>query len=263
MNNLQWLDEVKFNEQGLIPAIAQHHQTGRILMVAWMNREALQLTAEKMRGVYFSRSRNKLWFKGEESGHFQTVYEIRLDCDADVIVLQIEQEGGIACHTGRESCFYRKLTANGWETVDAQLKDPDAIYGAKGMQSTNPHTLAMNASNAQSEQVEVLDYLGKMMAERKQADPESSYVAKLYHKGLNKILEKIGEESFETVIAAKEYQAHASEDNKNDLIYEVADVWFHTVVMLGYFDLDVQLVLNELARRQGLSGLVEKASRNH
>lgn len=263
MNNLQWLDEVKFNEQGLIPAIAQHHQTGRILMVAWMNREALQLTAEKMRGVYFSRSRNKLWFKGEESGHFQTVYEIRLDCDADVIVLQIEQEGGIACHTGRESCFYRKLTANGWETVDAQLKDPDSIYGAKGEQSTNPHTLAMNASNAQSEQVEVLDYLGKMMAERKQADPESSYVAKLYHKGLNKILEKIGEESFETVIAAKEYQAHASEDNKNDLIYEVADVWFHTVVMLGYFDLDVQLVLNELARRQGLSGLVEKASRSH
>jgi phosphoribosyl-ATP pyrophosphohydrolase/phosphoribosyl-AMP cyclohydrolase len=263
MNNLQWLDEVKFNEQGLIPAIAQHHQTGRILMVAWMNREALQLTAEKMRGVYFSRSRNKLWFKGEESGHFQTVYEIRLDCDADVIVLQIEQEGGIACHTGRESCFYRKLTANGWETVDAQLKDPGAIYGTKGEQSTNPHTLAMNASNAQSEQVEVLDYLGKMMAERKQADPESSYVAKLYHKGLNKILEKIGEESFETVIAAKEYQAHASEDNKNDLIYEVADVWFHTVVMLGYFDLDVQLVLNELARRQGLSGLVEKASRSH
>ena len=261
MNNLQWLDEVKFNEQGLIPAIAQHHQTGRILMVAWMNREALQLTAEKMRGVYFSRSRNKLWFKGEESGHFQTVYEIRLDCDADVIVLQIEQEGGIACHTGRESCFYRKLTPNGWEIVDAQLKDPNAIYGEKA--STNPHTIAMNASNAQSEQVEVLDYLGKMMAERKSADPESSYVAKLYHKGLNKILEKVGEESFETVISAKEYQAHANEDNKNDLIYEVADVWFHTIVMLGYFDLDVQLVLNELARRQGLSGLVEKANRQH
>ncbi len=264
MNNLQWLDEVKFNEQGLIPAIAQHHQTGRILMVAWMNREALQLTAEKMRGVYFSRSRNKLWFKGEESGHFQTVYEIRLDCDADVIVLQIEQEGGIACHTGRESCFYRKLTPNGWEIVDAQLKDPNAIYGKSDEHaSTNPHTIAMNASNAQSEQVEVLDYLGKMMAERKQADPESSYVAKLYHKGLNKILEKIGEESFETVIAAKEYQIHTNEDNKNDLIYEVADVWFHTIVMLGYFDLDVQLVLNELARRQGLSGLVEKANRDH
>ena len=261
MNNLQWLDEVKFNEQGLIPAIAQHHQTGRILMVAWMNREALQLTAEKNRGVYFSRSRNKLWFKGEESGHFQTVYEIRLDCDADVIVLQIEQHGGIACHTGRESCFYRKLTPNGWEIVDAQLKDPSAIYAEKA--STNPHTIAMNASNTQAEQIEVLAYLGKMMAERKTADADSSYVAKLYQKGLNKILEKIGEESVETIIAAKDFNTETNADNKNDLIYEVADLWFHTIVMLGYFDLDIQLVLNELARRQGLSGLVEKANRSH
>ena len=265
MNNMQWLDEVKFNEQGLIPAIAQHHQTGRVLMVAWMNREALQLTAEKNRGVYFSRSRNKLWFKGEESGHFQTVHEIRLDCDADVIVLQIEQHGGIACHTGRESCFYRKLTANGWEIIDAQLKNPDLIYADKSAEkaSTNPHTLAMNASTAQSEQVEVLNYLGKMMAERKAANPDSSYIAKLYHKGLNKILEKIAEESIETVIAAKDFKTEANAENKNDLIYEVADLWFHTIVMLGYFDLDVQLVLNELARRQGLSGLVEKANRDH
>lgn len=260
MNNVQWLDEVKFNEQGLIPAIAQHHHTGRILMVAWMNREALNMTAEKNQAVYFSRSRQKLWHKGEESGHFQTVHEIRLDCDADVIVLQIEQHGGIACHTGRESCFYRKLTPNGWEIVDTQLKDPKHIYGKELAHS---HTQVMNASNVQAEQVDVLSYLGQMMSERKGADPESSYVAKLYHKGLNKILEKIGEESFETVIAAKEFQATANEDNKNDLIYEVADVWFHTIVMLGYFDLDIQLVLNELARRQGLSGLVEKANRSH
>ena len=259
MNNMQWLDEVKFNEQGLIPAIAQHHHTGRILMVAWMNRESLALTAEKKQAVYFSRSRQKLWHKGEESGHFQTVHEIRLDCDADVIVLQIEQHGGIACHTGRESCFYRKLTENGWEIVDAQLKDPNEIY--KNNASSNPHTLAMSASNAQAETVDVLDYLGKMMIERKAADPESSYVAKLYHKGLNKILEKVGEESIETVIAAKDFASHASEDNKNDLIYEVADLWFHSIVMLGYFDIDPQIVLNELARRQGLSGLVEKANR--
>ena len=260
MNNLQWLDEVKFNEQGLVPAIAQHHQTGRVLMVAWMNREALALTAEKNQAVYFSRSRNKLWHKGEESGHFQTVHEIRLDCDADVIVLQIAQHGGIACHTGRESCFYRKLTPNGWEIVDAQLKDPNAIYGEK---SKNPHTLAMNASTAQSEQVEVLSYLGQMMAERKAADPDSSYVAKLYHKGLNKILEKVGEEAVETIIAAKDFKSKANEDHKNDLIYEVADLWFHTIVVLGYFDLDPQVVLNELARRQGLSGLLEKANRSH
>jgi len=102
-----------------------------------------------------------------------------------------------------------------------------------------------------------------MMAERKKADPDSSYVAKLYHKGLNKILEKVGEESVETIISAKDFDAKANEDNKNDVIYEVADLWFHTIVMLGYFDLDVQLVLNELARRQGLSGLVEKSNRQH
>ena len=101
------------------------------------------------------------------------------------------------------------------------------------------------------------------MAERKAADPDSSYVAKLYHKGLNKILEKVGEESIESIIAAKDFKAEASEDHKNDLIYEVADLWFHTIVMLGYFDLEPQLVLNELARRQGLSGLAEKASRAH
>ncbi len=260
MNNLQWLDEVKFNEQGLVPAIAQHHQSGRVLMVAWMNREALTLTAEKNQAVYFSRSRSKLWHKGEESGHFQTVHEIRLDCDADVIVLQIEQHGGIACHTGRESCFYRKLTTNGWEIVDAQIKDPAAIYAAK---TENSHSAVMNASTAQSEQVEVLSYLGKMMAERKQADPDSSYVAKLYHKGLNKILEKVGEESIESIIAAKDFKAEANLDNQNDLIYEVADLWFHSIIMLGYFDLEPQLVLNELARRQGLSGLVEKANRQY
>lgn len=262
MNNLQWLDEVKFNEQGLIPAIAQHHQSGRILMVAWMNRESLALTAEKKQAVYFSRSRQKLWHKGEESGHFQTVHEIRLDCDADVITLQVEQHGGIACHTGRESCFYRKLTENGWEIVDAQIKDPNQIYGETA-QSSNPHTLAMSTSNAQSEQVEVLSYLGEMMQQRKAADPDSSYVAKLYHKGLNKILEKVGEESIEAIIAAKDLAVEANQDNKNDLIYETADLWFHTIVMLGHFDLDPQLILNELARRQGLSGLVEKANRSH
>lgn len=126
---MNWLDSVKFDEDGLIPAIAQDAQTGRILMVAWMNREALQLTADNKRGVYWSRSRQKLWHKGEESGHIQVVKEIRLDCDADVITLQIEQLGGISCHTGRESCFYRKLDDNRqWQIVDPVLKDPHSIY---------------------------------------------------------------------------------------------------------------------------------------
>ncbi|MCP8900790.1 phosphoribosyl-AMP cyclohydrolase [Gilvimarinus xylanilyticus] len=123
-----WLDAVKWDADGLVPAIAQDHQTGRILMMAWMNREALALTAAEGRAIYWSRSRGKLWRKGESSGHVQNLHEMRLDCDADVIVLQVEQLGGIACHTGRESCFYRSYKDGGWHTVDAVLKDPSEIY---------------------------------------------------------------------------------------------------------------------------------------
>ena len=125
---MNWLDEIRWDEKGLAPAIAQDAETGRILMVAWMNRESLALTAEKGEAVYWSRSRNRLWHKGEESGHVQKVREIRLDCDGDVIVLQVEQLGGIACHTGRESCFYRVLKDGQWHTVDPILKDPGEIY---------------------------------------------------------------------------------------------------------------------------------------
>ena len=123
-----WLDAVNWNSDGLVPAIAQDAETGRILMMAWMNRESLQLSAERGEAVYWSRSRNKLWHKGETSGHIQKLHEIRLDCDEDVIVLQVEQLGGIACHTGRESCFYRVLKAGQWHTVDPVLKDPSDIY---------------------------------------------------------------------------------------------------------------------------------------
>ena len=123
-----WLDSVNWNADGMVPAIAQDAASGRILMMAWMNREALRLTSEKMEAVYWSRSRRKLWHKGETSGHVQRVREIRLDCDADVIVLQVEQCGGIACHTGRESCFYQVLQDGAWVTVDPVLKDPAEIY---------------------------------------------------------------------------------------------------------------------------------------
>jgi phosphoribosyl-AMP cyclohydrolase len=124
-----WLDEVGFDEKGLVPAIAQDAHSGKILMMAWMNREALRLTAEKREAVYWSRSRDKLWHKGEESGHVQKVVEIRFDCDEDVILLKVEQMGGIACHTGRESCFYRVLDGDHWVEVDGVIKDPHEIYG--------------------------------------------------------------------------------------------------------------------------------------
>lgn len=124
-----WLDEVSWDDDGLVPAIAQDAADGRILMMAWMNREALGLTAQQGLAVYWSRSRKKLWHKGEESGHQQKVSEIRLDCDNDVVVLQVQQSGGIACHTGRRSCFYQRLEGQRWVTVEPVLKDPASIYG--------------------------------------------------------------------------------------------------------------------------------------
>jgi phosphoribosyl-AMP cyclohydrolase len=128
---MNWLDTLKWDANGLVPAIAQEQGTGDVLMMAWMNREALQKTAELGRAVYFSRSRNKLWFKGEESGHVQTVHEIRLDCDSDVILLKVTQIGhtpGLACHTGRHSCFYSVYDNGAWKVVDPVLKDPQTIY---------------------------------------------------------------------------------------------------------------------------------------
>lgn len=127
-----WLTDVKFDEQGLVPAIAQDEQSGRILMVAWMNAEALLETVRARYAVYFSRSRQRLWRKGEASGHTQIVKQIRLDCDGDVILLTVRQIGEIACHTGRQSCFYRQLKeidgTMQWQSVDPVLKDPDDIY---------------------------------------------------------------------------------------------------------------------------------------
>jgi phosphoribosyl-AMP cyclohydrolase len=123
-----WLDEVGWDEQGLVPAIAQDAQSGKVLMVAWMNREALMQTAASGEAVYWSRSRARLWRKGEESGHTQRVLEVRLDCDGDVVLLQVAQQGGIACHTGRERCFFRRLQEGQWVETDAVLKAPAEIY---------------------------------------------------------------------------------------------------------------------------------------
>ena len=128
---MDWLDTIKWDDKGLVPVIAQENATGDVLMFAWMNREALEKTAELKRAVYFSRSRNKLWFKGEESGHVQQVHDIRLDCDNDVVLLKVTQLGhepGIACHTGRHSCFFQSLQDGQWQALDPVLKDPETIY---------------------------------------------------------------------------------------------------------------------------------------
>ena len=124
-----WLDAVRWNSQGLVPAIAQEASTHRVLTLAWMNRDALARTAETREAYYWSRSRRKLWHKGERSGHVQKVHEIRLDCDDDAILLIVEQAGGIACHTGRERCFHKRLAPEGWQVVEPVLEDPATVYG--------------------------------------------------------------------------------------------------------------------------------------
>lgn len=127
-NETSWLETVKWDAQGLVPAIAQEASSGEVLMFAWMNREALLLTVGEGRAVYWSRSRNRLWRKGEESGHVQWVKEIRLDCDNDAVLLKVQQVSGMACHTGRKSCFFQRLESGVWQAVDPVLKSPEDIY---------------------------------------------------------------------------------------------------------------------------------------
>lgn len=123
-----WIEQIKWTDDGLVPVIAQDAKSGKVLMLAWMNRESVQLSVKEQRAIYWSRSRNKLWRKGEESGHVQKIKDIRLDCDNDVILLAVEQLGGIACHTGREACFYQQLQGDTWVAVEPVLKDPKEIY---------------------------------------------------------------------------------------------------------------------------------------
>ena len=273
-----WLNCIVFNGDGLVPTIAQDRDTGRVLMMAWQNREALRLTKETGTAVYFSRSRNKLWHKGESSGHTQIVHDIYTDCDGDTVILVVTQLGGIACHTGRESCFFNRLDdAGNWQITDAVIKDPAAIYGdaPKDAHSHTHHATGSHACHhADNSQVsptkpdhhQVLATLDGILAERKTADKDSSYVASLYHKGLNKILEKVGEEAVESILSARDVQlaqALGQDDGeaKADFIYEVADTWFHQLIALHALDLSSADVLAELARRFGVSGIDEKNSR--
>ncbi len=127
-----WLDQIKWSAEGLVPVVAQDHATGRVLMQAWVNREALSLSVTERRGIYWSRSRGRLWRKGEESGHVQQLHDILLDCDGDALIYVVDQVGGMACHTGRASCFYRRLDDNNeWQVTDPVLKDPQAIYAGR------------------------------------------------------------------------------------------------------------------------------------
>ena len=210
--------------KGLVPVIVQDVDTNEVLMLAYMNKEALELTQKTGFAHYFSRSRNKLWKKGESSGNTQEVKEILVDCDNDTILLKVKQNGP-ACHTGRKSCFFTKLQT-GEKVLD---KEQEIEYN-------------------------FIDKLYHTLLDRKNADKKTSYVSSLYHKGENSILKKVVEEAGEFCFAVKD-------NEKKDIIYEAADLAFHVLVALAYKNIHPEAILEELKRREGVSGIEEKKSR--
>jgi phosphoribosyl-ATP pyrophosphohydrolase/phosphoribosyl-AMP cyclohydrolase len=224
--NQDLVNSIDWNKSPLIPAIAQDESSGDVLMLAYMNKEALELTLSTHFAHYYSRSRKKMWKKGESSGNLQHVKEVYLDCDQDTVLLKIIQDGGAACHTGRKSCFFNRVDI---------CERPSEI---------------VNEISSYS----ITDKIYHIIQERKIANPETSYVASLFKKGENSVLKKVVEEAGEFCFAIK--------DNKNDdIVYEAADLVFHMLVALGLKNINPDLVKQELERRFGLSGIEEKNSR--
>jgi len=205
---------IKFNNDGLVPVIVQDAGSGQVLMLAYANSQALQKTLDSGKSHFWSRSREKLLMKGEESGNVQEIKEIFYDCDIDTVLYLVKQKG-VACHTGDETCFYRSF--------DGDTKAPK-----------------FSSSNT----AKTLDEVYDVIRGRKINPKEGSYVSGLFEKGLDKILKKIGEEAGETIIGAKN-------ENKQEIIYETADLWFHSMIALAYFDLTPEDIYKELGRRFG------------
>lgn len=220
------LDRVDWAKSEIIPVIAQDHITNEVLMLAYMNREALELSLKTKLAHYFSRSKQRLWKKGESSGHVQHIKSFFIDCDNDTLLLKIEQEG-VACHTGRKSCFFTELESDK-ATTEVEV-NTDAMYG-------------------------VIDTLYHTILERKNADPETSWTAKLLSKGDNDILKKVVEEAGEFSFAYKD-------DDEKEIIYECADLTYHVLVALGAKNISPDRIKQELARRFNMSGIAEKNSR--
>jgi len=217
---------INWEKSEVIPVVAQDYETNEVLMLAYMNKEALELTLKTKFAHYFSRSKQRIWQKGETSGHNQKVKEILIDCDNDSIVLKVDQSG-VACHTGTKSCFFKNLETK--ERVLEPEKDTSKIYS-------------------------VIDTLYHTLLERKDASPDKSYTAKLFSKGENSILKKVSEESGEFCFAVKD-------NDEKEIIYEGADLIYHILVALAYKDISPDRIKQELKSRFGLSGIDEKASR--
>jgi phosphoribosyl-ATP pyrophosphohydrolase/phosphoribosyl-AMP cyclohydrolase len=273
-----YLDAVAWNREGLVPlvpVVVQEKTSHDVLMLAWMNPEALAQTLETGYATYYSRSRQKLWKKGESSGHTQRVHRISLDCDGDALLIEVTQEGhlpSIACHTGRHSCFYQTLMqplggqscVPVWEVSSPVLKAASAIYEAQKT-SVSPLPLDQHADDSVVGELvgsDILDRLAQVIESRRPqagADPSLSYVAGLLAAGPDRFLKKIGEEATELVIAAKQTDQDSS--HRPSIAAEMADLWFHCLVVLAHYGLHPQDVLAVLQTREGLSGLVEKAQR--
>ncbi|MBD3799329.1 bifunctional phosphoribosyl-AMP cyclohydrolase/phosphoribosyl-ATP diphosphatase HisIE [Sulfuricurvum sp.] len=221
------LDTIDWNKSDLLPVIVQDSTTLEVLMMAYMNREALELSLSTKIAHYYSRSKQRLWKKGESSGHLQHIERFLLDCDNDTLLIIVHQEG-VACHTGRKSCFFTDLESH--ESISEPQIDTAATYG-------------------------VIDELYHTILSRKHADPETSWTAKLLSKGDNAILKKVVEEAGEFSFAIKD-------GNEDEIIYECADLVYHVLVALGHKNISPDRIKQELARRFGMSGIAEKNSRD-
>ena len=216
--------QLKFDEHGLIPAIVQDVTNGQVLTLAYMNDESLRLTLQTGLTHFYSRSRRRIWQKGEESGHVQRVHEIYLDCDEDALLIKAEQVVA-ACHTGRRSCFFRRLhpSTEVSEEVLRQQFDPEAVYGGS---------------------LAILQQIFEVIADRKVNPKADSYVSGLFAKGQDQILKKIGEEAAELVVASKN-------GRPAEIVHELADLWFHTLVLLAYHGIAPREAAQELRKRRG------------
>jgi len=220
------LNQIDWAKSDLLPVIVQDSTTLEVLMMAYMNREALELSLSTKIAHYFSRSKQRLWKKGESSGHLQHIERFLLDCDNDTLLLMVQQEG-VACHTGRKSCFFTDIESG--ETISEPQIDTTAAYG-------------------------IIDELYHTILARKNADPEISWTAKLLSKGDNAILKKVVEEAGEFSFAIKD-------NDENEIIYECADLVYHVLVALGHKNISPDRIKQELARRFGMSGIAEKNAR--
>ena len=220
------LDRVDWKKQELLPVIVQDIHSSEVLMMAYMNREALDISLRTKLAHYYSRSKQRLWKKGESSGHVQHIKQCLIDCDNDTLLIKVEQEG-VACHTGRRSCFFTELDSGGI-ILETEV-DTTTAYG-------------------------IIDTLYHTILERKNADPETSWTAKLLSKGENTILKKVVEEAGEFSFALKD-------DDEEAMVYEAADLTYHVLVALGYKNISPDRIKQELARRFGMSGIAEKAAR--